>query len=86
MAIAKLPHDFNATDSPACALCGKAISWSTAAAGLLDPIERQLFICASHLDDPGFFVSAWAQFVVRERSRFLESGIEPIGTVYEGWL
>lgn len=86
MAITKLPPEFQTPENLSCAICHAELQHANAIAGLCDPQGRQLFMCASHLSDPEFFITAWAKFVIQERTRYLGLGIEPTGSIYEGWL
>lgn len=72
MAIIKLPPDFELASPLKCAICGVDLALKNATAGLFDAQGNQAFACVSHYSEVEKLITGWADFMARERRKYLE--------------
>lgn len=71
MAITSLPPNITDTSALACVLCSVKLTLDKATAGFWDGDGRQTFACVSHFSEVEKLINGWADFMARERVKFL---------------
>lgn len=82
--IVYLPSELQVGGSLDCAICNVRLPLERATAGLFDADNRQTFACVSHLYEVEKLIVGWADFLIRERYRYLEQSQEPVNLIYKG--
>jgi len=82
MAIVELPAGYVTTDPLICSICQVDLLLSKATAGFYDADNHQAFACVSHFLEFDLLIRGWADFIGRERYRYLQQGKEPNDLTY----
>jgi len=90
MAIISLPSSLTDIDALVCAICSVRLTLERATAGLLAGDGHQAFACVSHLSEVEKLINGWADYIAKERSKYLALGHEPADLIYRdgrhAWL
>jgi len=65
-----------------CSICQVDLLLAKATAGFYDADNRQAFACVSHFSEVDLLIRGWADFLKRERYRYLRQGKEPNDLIY----
>lgn len=82
MAIVNLPPDLVSTSTLTCAICSVKLTLDKATAGLLDCNGHQAFACVSHFSEVEKLINGWADFLAKERFKYLRKGQSPEDLLY----
>jgi len=82
MAIVKLPADYPLDNPLHCSICQVELLLSKATAGFCDANNKQAFACVSHFSEVDLLIRGWADFIGRERYRYVRQGQEPKELTY----
>lgn len=81
MAITYLPPDLIDV-SLTCAICSVKLTLDKATAGSLDCNGQQVFACVSHFLEVEKLITGWADFLAKERFKYLRKGQSPEDLLY----
>jgi len=82
MAIVEFPQKLHIPDPLTCSICRVALPLSKATAGFYDADNHQAFACVSHFLEVDLLIRGWADFIGRERYRYMQQGKEPNDLTY----
>jgi hypothetical protein len=82
MSIVYLPQMLQQEEPQTCSICQVSLLLSKATAGFSAADNRQAFACVSHFSEVDLLIRGWADFLRRERHRYLGQGKEPNDLTY----
>jgi len=78
----QIPDDYDERNELTCALCRVSLPLAKATAGFCDSTNHQAYACVSHFMEVDLLIRGWADFLKRERYRYLRRGREPNDLTY----